>query len=141
MEYPPDTFGENVILATPFRPHGLGPDDTASVDTSAVFQGTASQRLNVSRAGAGIACMVDLPTYRDRYSVGVALRTDKAATARLLVSRADNPGAASFERSLDVGKQFQVVEILDAIRGTGRCYIFILFDQPGVYWVDDLWIE
>jgi len=141
MEYAPQTFGENVVLATPFRPHGFGPQDTATIDASALRAGNASQRIRVSRAEAGIACMVDAPRYRDRYSVGVAVRSSQASTARLLISRADNPEAASFEGALDVADQFRAYEFLDAIRGAGRCYLFVLFDRPGTYWIDDVWVE
>ena len=141
MEYPPHEFGENVALATPFRPHGLAGQDTAGVDAKVSPDGGPSQRLRLSRAGAGISCMVDLPSYRDRYSVGVSVRADREGTARLLIGRADNPEAASFDRSLDVGTEFHAHECLDAIRGRGRCYLFVLFDQPGTYWVDDVWIE
>ena len=126
---------------TPWPPTNTTASDLGGPERRLAFDPVLHQRLHLARAGAGIAGMVDFPAYRDRYSVGVSLRSREDATARLLVSRADNPEAASFEQSLEVGKDFRASEFLDVIRGSGRCYLFILFDRPGTYWVDDLRIQ
>jgi hypothetical protein len=149
MEYAPlasDPFaaaGAGSGFALGMRPLRLDPTkDAAMIDGVTPFAGRDAQKIVCASTNGGVIVgPIHLPDYQTIYSLRLAVKAEHLSHGRLSIGSSTDESNAFFQSRFEIAAEYKELEFPDVIRNGSIKFVFVAFDKPGVYWIDNLCVE